>query len=101
MLPPASVVAVAPINGQFVASPGLARSTRRGKIDRLWPEILRWSSSSRSRPDVETYTALRECDMDPDEAATRLLFQGPIPCHSPFPHHFVCKFCQMYWLELH
>ena len=56
---------------------------------------------SRLLPDAEIYTALRECDMDPDEAANRLLSQGPIPCHSPFPHHFVCNFCLMYWLELH
>ena len=41
-----------------------------------------------NRPDAEIYAALRECDMDPDEAVSRLLSQGPISCHSPFPSLF-------------
>ena len=41
-----------------------------------------------NRPDAEIYAALRECDMDPDEAVSRLLSQGHISCHSPFPHRF-------------
>jgi hypothetical protein len=44
-----------------------------------------------NRPDAEIYAALRECGMDPDEAVSRLLCQGSISCHSPFPHSFMCR----------
>jgi hypothetical protein len=30
------------------------------------------------RPDAEIYAALRDCGMDPDEAVSRLLSQGPV-----------------------
>jgi hypothetical protein len=30
-----------------------------------------------NRPEAEIYAALRECGMDPDEAVSRLLSQGP------------------------
>jgi hypothetical protein len=30
-----------------------------------------------NRPEAEIYSALRECGMDPDEAVSRLLSQGP------------------------
>jgi hypothetical protein len=52
-----------------------------------------------NRPDAEIYAALRECDMDPDEAVSRLLSQGHISCHSPFPHRFVCRlgrYCRVF-----
>ena len=43
-----------------------------------------------NRPDAEIYAALRECDMDPDEAVSRLLSQGPgtacaVLCPLPTP----------------
>jgi hypothetical protein len=37
-----------------------------------------------NRPEPEIYAALRECGMDPDEAVSRLLSQGP-PLYSPLP----------------
>ena len=48
-----------------------------------------------NRPDAEIYAALRECGMDPDEAVSRLLSQGPISHRSPFPRCFVwlCSVC--------
>ncbi|GJN18153.1 hypothetical protein PR202_gb05285 [Eleusine coracana subsp. coracana] len=41
-----------------------------------------------NRPDAEIYAALRECDMDPDEAVSRLLSQGPISSRALFPSLF-------------
>jgi hypothetical protein len=37
-----------------------------------------------NRPDAEIYAALRECDMDPDEAVSRLLSQGLSSRAAPF-----------------
>lgn len=37
-----------------------------------------------NRPDAEIYAALRECDMDPDEAVSRLLSQGRPSRAAPF-----------------
>lgn len=36
-----------------------------------------------SRSDAEIYAALRDCGMDPDEAVSRLLSQGPICSAAP------------------
>ena len=36
-----------------------------------------------NRPEAEIYAALRECGMDPDEAVSRLLSQGPPLSPSP------------------
>ena len=38
-----------------------------------------------NRPDAEIYAALRECDMDPDEAVSRLISQGPISPRAASP----------------
>jgi hypothetical protein len=46
-----------------------------------------------NRPEAEIYAALRECGMDPDEAVSRLLSQGPgTACAvlSPLPRFRAC-----------
>ena len=47
-----------------------------------------------NRPDAEIYAALRECGMDPDEAVSRLLSQGPISHRSPLFLDVSCGFVQ-------
>ena len=54
-----------------------------------------------NRPEAEIYAALRECGMDPDEAVSRLLSQGPgTACAvlSPLPTPTIpCLFsCSLY-----
>jgi hypothetical protein len=48
-----------------------------------------------NRPDAEIYAALRECDMDLDEAVSRLLSQGLISRRPLFPLCVGCfvSFC--------
>jgi hypothetical protein len=52
-----------------------------------------------NRPDAEVYAALRECDMDPDEAVSRLLSQGLPSRAAPFsPPCFGCFVSLCLWL---
>jgi hypothetical protein len=43
-------------------------------------------------PETEIYAALRECSMDPDEAVSLLISQGPCPALPPPSPSIYCLF---------
>jgi hypothetical protein len=51
-----------------------------------------------SRPDAEIYAALRDCGMDPDEAVSQLLSQGPVSLCRASHMLFCCTvvFCVVF-----